>query len=159
MPAPCLRWPSSARAGLAACWCALLMLAGCGKSGPALGKLVPVQGKITMADGKPLSGGLVSFMQIDRKPGVPTPTPEGTIQEDGSYTLYTYDKPGAPPGKYRIVLNPGSDRKLRFAIPQQYFGRQSPLEVEVEENKPEGGYDLKLESRKGNPRGKGPKSP
>jgi hypothetical protein len=131
------------------------MLAGCAKdTRPALGKLVPVQGKITMPDGKPLSHGRVSFVPIDMQPGVPTPTPEGNIEEDGSYTLSTYDKPGAPPGKYRVVLHPGADRKLRFAIPQQYFSnRQSPLEVEVVENK-EGGYDLKLEARKGNPRGK-----
>lgn len=154
---PFLRRSSSVRAGLAVCWCALLMLAGCGKKDtrPALGKLVPVQGKITMPDGKPLSHGLVSFMPVDRQPGVPTPTPEGKIEEDGSYTLSTYDKPGAPLGKYRVVLHPGSDRQLRFAIPQQYFSeRQSPLEVEVVEDKPAGGYDFKLESRKGNPRGK-----
>jgi hypothetical protein len=126
----------------------VLILAGCSES---LGKLVPVQGKIMMADGKPLPGGHVTFVQIERDPKTPSLTPEGVIEADGSYTLFTKGQPGAPPGKYRVVLLPGSDRKAwSSGVPRQYSNQQkSPLEVEVMENKPEGGYDLTLLPRSG----------
>jgi hypothetical protein len=171
MHRPCLRGSSSARAGAAVCWLGLLVLMGCSSSSrPWLDKLVPVQGKITRADGKPLSGGRVTFTLIDSdsstpkksETSAPTPVPIGSIGEDGSYTLSTEGKPGAPPGKYRVMLTPPPDKKValevRAAVAQQYFSRKSPLEVEVAENKPAGGYDLKLQSRqqsrKGNPPGK-----
>ncbi len=138
----------SVRAGTVVCWFGLLMLAGCKDAGPSLGKLVPVQGKITLADGKPLVGGEVTFVPIDKDSNAPSFTADGPIEEDGSYTLYTKGKPGAPPGKYRVVLTRGSDRKSWFAVPPPYFSqKKSTLEIEVTENKPEGGYNLKLRPR------------
>jgi len=77
-----------------------------------------------------------------------TPTPGGPIGEDGFYTLFTEGTPGAPPGKYRAVLVRGSDRQAWFAVPSQYQSpKNSPLEVEVTEDKPAGGYDLKLQPK------------
>ena len=61
---------------VAVCSCVLLSLAGCGKSEPPLGKLVPVQGKITLADGQPLTGGYVEFVPIRE---CPQERPEGSI--------------------------------------------------------------------------------
>jgi hypothetical protein len=167
MPWLCLRWSSSVRTGVAVCWLGLLVLLGCSNSSrPWMDKLVPVQGKITRADGKPLAGGRVTFMLIDEESSTPkkaatsapAPIPIGSIGEDGSYTLFTEGKPGAPPGKYRVMLTPPPDKKValevRATVPQQYFGKKSPLEVEITENKPAGGYDLKLQSRKGGPPGR-----
>jgi len=119
-----------------------LLLAGC-NSDPALAKLVPVHGKITLADGTPLPDGMVEFVPMDKQLAAPFPT--GNIEADGSYTLTTHGKAGAPLGKYRAVLSRGEDRKLWIRVNSLYFAqRKSPLEVEIEENKPAGGYDLKL---------------
>jgi hypothetical protein len=136
------------RARAAICCCGLLMLAGCSSGGPSLGKLVPVQGKITLASGKPLPGGQVSFVPLDRDPNVPGITSDGQINREGAYKLFTDNKPGAPPGKYRVVLSRGADRKGWTRVPPRYFSEQkSPLEVEVVADKPEGGYDLKVLTR------------
>jgi hypothetical protein len=126
-------------------WCALLILAGCGKSEPPLGPLVPVQGKITLMNGKPLPDGVVTFVALDRDPN---PASAGDIGADGSYTLSTRGKPGAPEGKYRVVLTRGKDREAWLGVPNKYSSeKNSPLEVEVVENKPQGGYDLKVQSQ------------
>jgi hypothetical protein len=166
----CSRSGSKAYVRVAICCCGLLMLAGCSNSEESPGKLVPVQGKITLSDGTPLPGGRVLFFASDRDPNAPppaspernapaspdrdTPTSVGQVQEDGSYTLSTKGHPGAPLGKYRVVLARGAaDRKAWSRVPTQYVNpRKSPLEVEVADNKPEGGYDLKLQPRSGRPR-------
>jgi hypothetical protein len=175
----CLGRFSTARVSAAACWGGLLILvAGCG--GPSLGKLVPVQGKVTLPDGTSPPDGQVVFHPIDRDPDAkPQLFVGGMIKEDGSYSLSTNGKPGALEGKYRVVLmrgarqdvkksewvkapakymnQPGQSRGPGSAqsgvwsqVPAQYFSQQkTPLEVEVVENKPEGGYDLKLQAKKG----------
>jgi hypothetical protein len=129
----------------AICCCGLLILAGCNSSGdPRLDKLVTVKGKVTV-DGTPLPDGEVSFYLIDRDPNTPFPVPSGKIEADGSYTLATQGRRGAPLGKYRVVFDRGDDRKSWSRVARIYLGpKKSPLEVEVTENKPEGGYDFKL---------------
>jgi hypothetical protein len=125
--------------------CALVILAGCGKSEPPLGPLVPVQGKIKLDNGTPLPDGVVRFTPLDRDPN---PASAGDIGADGSYTLSTRGKPGAPEGKYRVVLTRGQDRAAWSRVPNKYSSeKKSPLEVEVVENKPQGGYDLKVQSQ------------
>jgi hypothetical protein len=140
----------------AICVYGLLFLAGCnGNSEQSLGKLVSVQGKITLNDGTALPGGRVLFVPIERDPnalsphtaaGRIPPTSVGHIEEDGSYKLSTNGQEGVPLGKYRVVLSRGAaDRKAWIQVHPQYTSQQkSPLEVEVVENKPERGYDLKL---------------
>jgi hypothetical protein len=174
-----LGWISTARAGTAACWCGLLIMAsGCG--GPSLGKLVPVEGKVTLPDGTLPSDGQVVFYPIDRDPDAkPQIFVRGPIKEDGSYSLFTNGQPGVPEGKYRVVLMKGSRQDVKKPdwlkapakhmsqpgqqrgpassqwgawrqVSAKYFSQQkTPLEVEVVENKPEGGYDLKLLAAKG----------
>jgi hypothetical protein len=133
--------------------CGLLILAGC--SSDPRGKLYPVQGKITLADGTPCPKGNVMLIPIEADPQAPSlPSSEGTIGPDGSYTLSTKGKPGVPAGKYRVVLSSGRERralaKAWSVVPLQYTSEaKSPLEVEVMENKPEGGYDLTLQSPSG----------
>jgi hypothetical protein len=111
-----------------------------------------VTGKVTL-DGQPLTGGAVYFHPILDKdaPSLPQP-PMPSVSElgdDGSYTLCTERKAGAPLGKYRVQLEPGdqAERKLWSQLPGQYTLRISSLVVEVVENKPEGGYDLPLSSK------------
>ena len=145
----CSRWSPTAHVGAALCCCGLLILAGCGSRV----KVVPVEGKLTLTDGQPSPSGHVVFAPIEMDPNVPRSlAPEGIIRKDGSYTLFWNGKPGAPVGKYRVVFQ-GSLDKRWSVIPAEYFNpEKSPLEVEVVENKPEGGYDLKVQPRSGQPR-------
>ena len=133
------------------CSCVVLSLAGCGKSEPPPGNLVPVQGKITLTNGKPLPDGLVSFVPLDRESNLPA---AGAIESDGSYKISTKGHPEAQPGKYRVVLTQGEDRTAWSAVPSKFYNRQkTPLEVEVAENKPPGGYDVKVQAQGGVPPG------
>jgi len=75
-------------------------LAGCrnSESLPAL-RVYEVKGKVLLADGKPLSGGLVTFVP---KGDLPV-TPSGVIQSDGTFSLVTGGSgDGAPPGDYKV---------------------------------------------------------
>jgi len=87
---PCL-WP------LLCC----LLLCGCGS------KLASVEGTVTL-DGKPLSTGTVVFQNEGLPMGV------GGLSSNGSYTIYTGDQPGLPPGDYQVTVSayqtrPGRD--------------------------------------------------
>lgn len=75
----------------------LLATTGCGR-----GPLSPVHGKITY-NGYPVPGGVVCFVP-DYQKGESGPVAIGKIREDGSYTLYTGDSPGAAPGYFRITV-------------------------------------------------------
>jgi hypothetical protein len=74
--------------------------------------------------------------------------PEGKIESDGSYSLRTLGKRGAPPGKYRVSIDPGGDKDIRPLFDPTYSSSaKSPLEIEVGENKPAGAYDLIVPAR------------
>jgi hypothetical protein len=81
------------------------LLAGCGEgsydnSGLAL---YPVKGSVSLASGKPLTGGKVIFMP-KKLGGV---TSIGKIGADGTYTLSTSDgREGAAEGEYRVRVEP-----------------------------------------------------
>lgn len=126
--------------------CGLLVPASCSSdSSQSWGKLVPVEGKITFGSGKPLTDGNVVFVPLEKGENSP-PAPRGSIGEDGSYRLFTKGKPGAPLGKYRAMLQAGTNRKTWSRVPSKYLSQKdSPLEVEIVEDKPEGGYDLKMQ--------------
>ena len=86
----------------------LAVLAGCGENpNPDIGTLYPVKGKVELANGKPLTSGGVEFMATKGSLAVAT----GKIGPDGSFTLSTRDKEGAPATEYRvkIVPDPSSD--------------------------------------------------
>ncbi len=146
----CSRWSPTARIGAALCCCGLLLAAGC--KGPSRGKQVLVQGKVTL-DGKPLTGGGVIFHPIPDKDTPVTPIgllpSMGPLQDDGSYTLRTEGRAGVPLGRYRVQLDKGAkaDKKQWSQLATIYTTLQSPLVIEVTEDKPEGSYDLKLSSR------------
>ena len=134
------RLSSTACVLVAACCCGLLNLAGCNK-GQSLGNIVPVQGKVTL-DGKPLTGGGVIFHAVvEKDTNAPISVPLGApLQDDGAYKLRV------PAGKYRVQLDRGAkgDKKVWSQIGQKYTSAKSPLVIDVEEDKPEGGYDVRL---------------
>jgi hypothetical protein len=132
--------------GLVVCFGGLFSLTGCGGNKPLpkeLGPLFPVQGKVSL-DGKLLRGGNVTFFALDHD--VKICQPEGLIDSDGNYTVSSYGQNGAPAGKYRVTVLPGSnDKSIDLAVDDVYQSwENSPLTVTVTENPPAGAYDLKL---------------
>ncbi len=114
-----------------------MMLAGCADDGP---KLVPVAGRVTL-DGQPLSNGSVTLRPEAGDSNWEQPT--GSIDADGKYVVYTQRKPGAPPGKYRVVIfataatkdasgaaHPGLPKSIVPAIFSD--PKQTPLEIVVD---------------------------
>jgi hypothetical protein len=149
----CSGLPSLARAGAALAWFGLLFLPGCkGDPVAARGQRVAVQGKVTL-DGQPLTGGAVQFHPIlDNTSDLPAsafPPSTSELGDDGSFNLRTAGKAGAPVGKYHVQVVPGqnSDPEKWGRVPAAYTMQTSPLEVEVVENKSEGGYDIQLSSK------------
>lgn len=124
-----------------------VLAAGCNGTKPIpkeFGPRIPVQGKVTLA-GKPLLGGNVTFYSLDHD--VNQLQPYGIIDEQGNYSLSSYQEQGAPAGKYRVTVDPGSDdKKMDTAVDAVYSNwEKSPLIVTVLENAPPGAYDLKME--------------
>ena len=105
----------------------LLALAGCGSG------YYPVQGKVTLEDGTPLTRGMVVFESVDG-----TQMARGTIGADGTYQLSTGSPgDGVKPGRYRALVSaldmtdvPDEQKTLPFDI--KYTRLQtSGLEFEV----------------------------
>jgi hypothetical protein len=119
-------------------------LAGCG-DGP---RTVPVAGAVIF-DGQPLTTGTVQFHPVE-----PTNKhqPVGTIGADGKYQVVTDSVPGAPVGKYKIVVNasapsnPSDPYSLpKSLIPQKYnVPEETELLLEVASGAVPGAYDLQL---------------
>ncbi|HJZ90847.1 MAG TPA: hypothetical protein VKE40_08225 [Gemmataceae bacterium] len=126
----------------------VLTLSGCSES--TGGKLVQVKGKVFVGS-QPLGGGSVSFrpQETGSNPG---PEPYGTIESDGTYTMYTNQKPGAPVGKYFALVvateeadSTGTTVTPKSLIDPKYADPDSKrLPIEVVENAAPGQYDLKL---------------
>jgi len=98
---------SSCRFGIAAVLLGCLALTlGC-SSGP---KLYPVSGKVT-AGKTTLAGGQVTFVPDESKGNKTKTSPTGQIGSDGTYSLKTDGRDGAPAGWYKVTVNtdiPGS---------------------------------------------------
>jgi len=78
----------------------LLAAGGCGKSEP----LYPVSGKVMLGKA-PLSSGVITFVPDESKGNKTKNSPTGKIGSDGSYTLTTDNKAGAPAGWYKVIVN------------------------------------------------------
>jgi hypothetical protein len=128
---------------------ALLAVWGCGSSGPD--GLVPVSGKVTVG-GKALTKGSVSFRADKLRGNTSTAEPYGQINEDGTYTLYTNKRAGAPVGKYVVLVeaseepdpnNPSATPKA--IVDPKYSDPERPiLQIDVVDNPKPGHYDLPL---------------
>lgn len=130
------------------CCAALLAAWGCGgSSGPD--NLVPVSGKVTLK-GKALTRGTVSYRADKLRGSKETLEPYAEIQPDGTYTLYTNKKPGAPPGKYIVLVEASEDidpknpsAAPKAIVDRKYANPEQPiLQVDVVENPKPGQYDL-----------------
>jgi hypothetical protein len=119
---------------------------------------VPVAGRI-MVDGEPLARGTGTVVfRADKSKGNQTPyTPEGHVQADGTYSLVTSRKKGAPPGWYVVTVaayeRPKDDHRHNFTPATNYrllvnrkYGdaKTSGLKIEVVPQPAPGQYDLKL---------------
>lgn len=99
---PCRGWlGATAILGLT-----LLGLSGCGDPN-AVGqmKLNPVKGKVLLADGKPLTGGRVVFMNPERAMEF-----DGPIESDGSFSIKAAQGEGAPEGSYKVRIEPDTTK-------------------------------------------------
>lgn len=126
---------------------AVIGLSGCGPSGP---KLVPVQGKVTLMDGKPIAHGYVIIHADASKGNTSKEISQGTI-EDGSYSLMTGARPGAPLGAYKVAIsaakdvNPNNPYITEWLAEERYIDpERSKLTMEVVEKPEPGRYDFKL---------------
>jgi hypothetical protein len=119
---------------------------GCG-SAETLPPLAPVKGK-AMIDGAPLTSGQVSLQAESADPAAKLPPSSGTIDGNGNYEIFTGGKPGAPLGKYKVVVTPSmvpmqgggtppAQPNLKFRM-----ATDTPLRIEVVESPKEGQYDL-----------------
>jgi hypothetical protein len=130
--------------GLVACL-AFAAVPGCG--GPSI-SVVPVSGKVTV-DGHPVTAGNVSYVPVGKE-GAPALS-AGQIESDGSYTIHTGGKTGAPVGKYKVTVTPSMvPTPGATKMPEAPFNhkfrdpQQTPIAIEVTANAAAGAYDLKL---------------
>src|SRR5271167_1761439 len=78
----------------------LLGSVNCGGPGPYSGALYPVKGQVLLADGTPLTGGLVQFIPMEG--GLPA---SGVIGPDGTFSLKSLKtRQGAAPGQYKVRI-------------------------------------------------------
>ncbi len=119
---------------------AILTAAGCSGS-------QAVSGKVTV-DGKPLTAGSVRYVPDKDKGNTATVEPVGTINESGTYVLYTNGKAGAPAGHYKVAVvaqdkvDNTKPTEIKSLIDPKYNNAEnSGLEVEVKSG---GSYDLKV---------------
>ena len=128
--------------------CLMIGLVGCDSSGP--GRLVPVKGKVTNK-GQPLATGSLVFKPDTAKGNQSKFEPASSIAADGSYELFTAEKPGAPPGWYHVgVVAQQTNAADPYApakslIPASYAdAAASGLAIEVVDSPTAGAYDLNL---------------
>ncbi|MGO9600258.1 MAG: carboxypeptidase-like regulatory domain-containing protein [Isosphaeraceae bacterium] len=87
----------------------LLGSVNCGGPGPYSGALYPVKGRVLLADGMPLTGGLVQFIPMEG--GLPA---SGVIGPDGTFSLKSLKtRQGAAPGQYRVRIEPSAELRVK----------------------------------------------
>jgi hypothetical protein len=131
---------------------AFLVLGGCKEPGDE-GNRVPVAGKVTYKDGKPLHRGVVIFTPDGAKGNASQHEPRGPIDAEGNYKLSTTDRlDGVHPGWYTVTIvaqEPYDESKSSWDPPwlinRKYGNRQtSGLAAEVIENPEPGRYDFQV---------------
>lgn len=104
----------------------LVLVAGCG--GP---KVVPIEGKLKLSDGKTLPAGTLIILNPAEGH---TGTASGKTDADGSFTLtHASGAKGAEVGKYSVVLHPpqGQDKEFYKLITRETA--ESAISVEIKE--------------------------
>lgn len=129
-------------------WVLLAACSGCREQGPLLHEVAGV----VRLEGAALNNGSVSLRPDGNASNFEQPT--GSISTEGAFLVYTRGRPGAPPGRYRVVVfssevptggtaaHPGLPKS---AIPARYGDpSKTPLSVEVIDSPEPGRYDLEL---------------
>ena len=119
---------------------ALVLFVGCDDDGRM--KTYPVSGRVVFEDGTPLKGGTVLCMSESAET---TLSARGTIAEDGSFTLGTYEgDDGAIAGSHLVAIdppmpenyNPDDGPAPRIIHPRFQRHRSSGLMFEVTSGEP-----------------------
>lgn len=126
----------------------LTIFVGCG---PAPTKLIPVTGKVTIQD-EPLPYGRIVLKPDATQGNMFQGEPSGEIKSDGTYTLQTDGKPGAPVGIYHVTIfsikpsTPEDGYKPPVWAASQDYSHpdKSGLTLNVVESPAAGAYDVKL---------------
>jgi hypothetical protein len=124
---------------------AMFLCLGCNRNNPKFEKVVLVHGTVTLADGSPLTAGLITFHPKDKTKA----EARGTIGRDGRFEMGTYQtKDGVMPGTFTVTVEAlaydqgGNLRPAGVSIPNKYTDAgTSDLTVEVNE---EGDQDMKI---------------
>ena len=108
--------------------------------------LFPVQGQVTV-EKVPLTSGIVALHPDTEHGNASKVIPWGTLDEKGTYTVFTEGRPGAPLGHFKvtvIVLTPPED--ARAPLPNALYKKLATTDqrFEVTEDPARGGYDLHL---------------
>lgn len=126
-----------------------LGLAGCGP-GDFVGTTHTVTGKITVK-GVAATHGSVGFWPDASKGNTGKYEASGTIKSDGTYTMQTRNRPGVPPGAYKVtvIIQTKADSteptKAVLEIPKDYtLEKKTPLATEVVASPAAGAYDFDL---------------
>jgi hypothetical protein len=144
-------YPGRGARGTVVCLAAILS-AGCANE---VGPLHPVSGTVLL-DGKPLKGkaGTVVLKPDPARGNTSRFEAVGAVHAEGTYTLFTKGKKGAPPGWYKVAVTafePGVAAEKYAApaapspIPDRYANAEvSGLAIEVVAAPSAGAYDLAL---------------
>jgi hypothetical protein len=120
-----------------------LSVPGCGRN--PYGNFVTVTGTL-VCNGKPAKGATVVFTPADepdktgREQGNPGPASLGVVQEDGTFSLTTWnymgvqERPGALVGPHKVSVEPPRTKTPGLTIQQQNFPPKIRAEVEAKLN-------------------------
>jgi hypothetical protein len=115
----------------------LLVFAGCGTRDEQWFPVVqdpafPVQGKIVLPNGKPLSAGRIELFPV-KEPGLLS---QGQIRPDGTFRLHTREADdGAVPGEYKVrIMIPERREYSRFARYRDEDGSKLVVRIEAKPN-------------------------
>jgi len=125
-----------------------LLLPGCGAK-DEIGPLYPVAGKVTL-DGAKLHYGIVVFVPNLEKGNKLLFSPTARVAADGSYTLETEGKPGAPAGWYKVMVitnDPGAPANAQPIAPRYGRVELTDLTAEVTAEPASSAFDFTLSKK------------
>ena len=117
----------------------LLLAGGCG-SRPPVG-LVPVTGKVTYDDGSLIQAERISIIfapqGMQTGDGMPVSPSHGSVNvADGSFTLSTWSRQGAPVGKFKVAVGAFGENKRYVLAKVLSDPQKTPLTAEVVGDEP-----------------------
>jgi hypothetical protein len=119
-----------------AAWLIVAQQVGCADESPSFANqkpVHPVRGRVTVG-GQPAAGAFVLLVPVDEPPDAKDPRPRAEVQEDGSFTIWTYaPDDGAPAGEYVVTVR-WEDRDVGDKLGGRFAeATSSPLRASVKE--------------------------